>query len=71
MRARRAQQASAGDTVQIEESRPISKRKHWVKLEGPGERRAAAAGGWTVRRRIAEAPADPVVEPAERGGDAA
>jgi small subunit ribosomal protein S17 len=31
----------AGDTVQIEESRPISKRKHWVVLENPGE----AGGG--------------------------
>ena len=26
-----------GDTVQIEESRPISKRKHWVVLGGPGD----------------------------------
>ena len=38
-----------GDTVQIEESRPISKRKHWVVLGGPGDvaagRRAAAAAG--------------------------
>ena len=35
----------AGDAVQIEESRPISKRKHWVVLGGPGDstpgRRAA------------------------------
>ena len=38
-----------GDTVQIEESRPISKRKHWVVLGGPGDvaagRGAAAAAG--------------------------
>ena len=27
----------AGDAVQIEESRPISKRKHWVVLGGPRE----------------------------------
>ena len=27
----------AGDAVQIEESRPISKRKHWVVLGGPKE----------------------------------
>jgi small subunit ribosomal protein S17 len=37
----------AGDAVQIEESRPISKRKHWVVLGGPGDasadRRAADA----------------------------
>ncbi len=36
----------AGDAVQIEESRPISKRKHWVVIGGPAEagpgRRAAA-----------------------------
>jgi small subunit ribosomal protein S17 len=31
----------AGDVVQIEESRPISKRKHWVVMAGPGD---AAAG---------------------------
>jgi small subunit ribosomal protein S17 len=30
-----------GDAVQIEESRPISKRKHWVVLGGPGN---ASAG---------------------------
>ena len=39
----------AGDAVQIEESRPISKRKHWVVLGGPGDvaagRGAAAAAG--------------------------
>ena len=38
-----------GDAVQIEESRPISKRKHWVVLGGPGDvaagRGAAAAAG--------------------------
>ena len=27
----------AGDTVRIEESRPISKRKHWVVIGGPSE----------------------------------
>ena len=35
----------AGDAVRIEESRPISKRKHWVVIGGPAEtapeRRAA------------------------------
>ena len=38
-----------GDAVRIEESRPISKRKHWVVLgaieEGAGRRGAAAAPG--------------------------
>jgi small subunit ribosomal protein S17 len=38
----------AGDAVQIEESRPISKRKHWVVLGGPGD---AASG-----RRAGEVP---------------
>ena len=39
----------AGDAVRIEESRPLSKRKRWIVLSGPGE---AAAG-----RRPAAAPA--------------
>ena len=37
----------AGDAVRIEESRPLSKRKRWIVLSGPGEaatgRRAAGA----------------------------
>jgi len=37
----------AGDSVRIEESRPLSKRKRWIVLSSPGEaassRRAAAA----------------------------
>jgi small subunit ribosomal protein S17 len=37
----------AGDAVRIEESRPLSKRKHWVVVAGPGdaapERRAVAS----------------------------
>jgi small subunit ribosomal protein S17 len=36
-----------GDAVRIEESRPLSKRKHWVVVGGPGDpapaRRAPAA----------------------------
>jgi small subunit ribosomal protein S17 len=51
----------AGDAVQIEESRPISKRKHWVVLGGPGD--SAAAG-----RRAADAAAGaapPVESPAD------
>jgi small subunit ribosomal protein S17 len=40
-----------GDTVQIEESRPISKRKHWVVLGGPGDAAAPAPPvGGTVDR---------------------
>ena len=61
----------AGDAVQIEESRPISKRKHWVVLEGSGEavtgRRGEQAGGGSA----SIASEDRAVEPAERGGDAA
>ena len=41
----------AGDTVRIEESRPISKRKHWIVLEGPDAapgRRFAGRGGDTA-----------------------
>jgi small subunit ribosomal protein S17 len=62
-----------GDTVQIEESRPISKRKHWVVLEGPGEAVASHRGGRAGDEAapIADAPGDRAVEPAERGGDAA
>ena len=37
----------AGDVVQIEESRPISKRKHWVVLGGSGDA--------SSNRRVADA----------------
>jgi small subunit ribosomal protein S17 len=57
----------AGDPVHIEESRPISKRKHWVVLEGPGD---VVAGGGAAPTDD-DASADPAVQPAERGGDAA
>jgi hypothetical protein len=60
----------AGDTVQIEESRPISKRKHWVVLEGPGNV-VAGRRGVGAASTDDDAPAAPAVEPAERGGDAA
>ena len=61
----------AGDAVQIEESRPISKRKQWVVLEGSGEavagRRGEQAGGGVA----SIASEDRAVGPAERAGDAA
>jgi small subunit ribosomal protein S17 len=62
-----------GDAVQIEESRPISKRKHWVVLEGSGE---GVAGRHSKRSSgealpLADAPEDRSVELVERGGDAA
>jgi small subunit ribosomal protein S17 len=34
-----------GDTVRIEESRPISKRKCWIVLGGPADAAAAEAAG--------------------------
>jgi small subunit ribosomal protein S17 len=40
----------AGDAVRIEESRPISKRKHWVVIGGPAE---AAAGRRAATRAAA------------------
>jgi small subunit ribosomal protein S17 len=43
----------AGDTVRIEESRPISKRKHWMVIGGPAE----ATPGRRADRGAAE-PAD-------------
>jgi len=63
----------AGDAVQIEESRPISKRKRWVVL---GDRRGAAGDRGPAPLTDQAAPvanglADPAVEPVERGGDAA
>jgi small subunit ribosomal protein S17 len=41
----------AGDTVRIEESRPLSKRKHWVVLGGPAE----ATAGRGARGAMPEA----------------
>ena len=55
----------AGDAVRIEESRPISKRKHWVVLgaseEGGGPPRGTAGG---------QAAAEPGAEPGATAGDA-
>jgi small subunit ribosomal protein S17 len=63
----------AGDAVQIEESRPISKRKHWVVLGGPGDstpgRRAADAAAEAAPP--VESPADRAVESVENKEDAA
>jgi small subunit ribosomal protein S17 len=41
----------AGDAVKIEETRPISKRKSWIVIEGPAD----AAPGRGNRRAAAEA----------------
>jgi small subunit ribosomal protein S17 len=49
----------AGDAVRIEESRPLSKRKRWIVVSGPGE---AASG----RRPVAAAAPAPAGD--EAGG---
>ena len=50
----------AGDAVRIEESRPISKRKHWVVIGGPAEtaseRRAAALPAAAAADEVGGAP---------------
>jgi small subunit ribosomal protein S17 len=43
---------AAGDAVKIEESRPLSKRKSWIVIEGPAD----AAPGRGNRRRAAAEP---------------
>ena len=63
----------AGDAVQIEESRPISKRKCWVVLGSPG---AADAGRAAARPSdgaspVADDTADRAVEWVGRDGDTA
>jgi small subunit ribosomal protein S17 len=56
----------AGDTVRIEESRPLSKRKCWVVLDGPAD---AAPGRRSRRAATAEVVAeDPAVEAIESVG---
>jgi len=75
----------AGDAVRIEESRPLSKRKSWVVIDGPvdaapgrGSRRAAVAEAApapeaTTRRRrraAAAAAAAEGAEPAAAGEEA-
>jgi small subunit ribosomal protein S17 len=54
----------AGDMVRIEESRPISKRKHWIVLDGPD---GATSG--SRRAGPGEAAAEP--QAAGAGGEAA
>jgi small subunit ribosomal protein S17 len=62
-----------GDAVQIEESRPISKRKHWVVLEGSGEAVAGRRGGQSGAAAVpmADTSTERTVEPAESGGASA
>jgi small subunit ribosomal protein S17 len=62
-----------GDAVQIEESRPISKRKHWVVLGSLGN--ATAGRGPAYADAGTAPPVDGTVDrasgPVERDGDAA
>jgi small subunit ribosomal protein S17 len=75
----------AGDAVRIEESRPLSKRKCWIVIDGPadaapgrGSRRAAVAEAAPVpeattrrrRRAAAAAAAAEGAEPAAAGEEA-
>jgi small subunit ribosomal protein S17 len=62
-----------GDAVQIEESRPISKRKHWVVLGGPGDASAArrAAEAATGTAPLVYTTVDRATESVESRGDAA
>src|ERR1700722_20622726 len=55
----------AGDAVQIEESRPISKRKSWVVM---GEATGVAPG--LARRRARAAEAEPEVAASSEAGSA-
>jgi small subunit ribosomal protein S17 len=60
----------AGDTVRIEESRPISKRKCWIVLGGPAD---AAPGRRSVRTAAETVPPDaesPDLERADLGVEA-
>jgi small subunit ribosomal protein S17 len=54
----------AGDPVRIEESRPISKRKRWIVIEGP-------TGATSGRRAGVAAPAVAASGATEGAGDAA
>ena len=58
---------ATGDAVKIEESRPLSKRKSWVVIEGPAD----AAPGRGLRRKPAEIEAAPEASPRRRRRTAA
>jgi small subunit ribosomal protein S17 len=63
-----------GDAVRIEESRPISKRKHWVVLggaaEGGGEHRSSGGAGEASATDPGAAAAGPGLEAAETAAGA-
>ncbi|MBO0737818.1 MAG: 30S ribosomal protein S17 [Alphaproteobacteria bacterium] len=56
----------AGDVVQIEESRPISKRKSWIVLSGPA---GAEPGRRSARPGAARAPATAAGSPDLQSAD--
>jgi small subunit ribosomal protein S17 len=64
----------SGDTVRIEESRPISKRKRWIVLEGPEAspgRRFAGAGSETAAAQASPAESAETPQEERTGGGAA
>jgi small subunit ribosomal protein S17 len=73
---------TAGDPVKIEESRPLSKRKSWIVIEGPAdaapgrglrrkpEPEAAPEAAPRRRRRTAATSAEPAAAGEEAGGAA-
>jgi len=60
-----------GDLVQIEESRPISKRKHWVVLGGRGDVAPSRRGADVGKAPPVDGAVDLVPEPIANEGDAA
>jgi small subunit ribosomal protein S17 len=58
-----------GDLVRIEESRPISKRKHWVVLEAP-EQGAGQRAGTPAEADIPAEPGSPAEPVAAETADA-
>jgi small subunit ribosomal protein S17 len=58
----------AGDAVRIEESRPISKRKSWVVIDGPEGAQKGRRNEQPATAAVAPAPAEEVAE--EIGGAA-
>jgi len=61
----------AGDAVQIEESRPISKRKRWVVLSGSGNATAGPRAAVTAEMAPVDNTVDRAPKPVENRGDAA
>jgi small subunit ribosomal protein S17 len=56
-----------GDIVRIEESRPISKRKCWVVISGPGDASGRRLAAETAEAASAEADLTDIVQPGLAG----